>query len=356
MDLCADQLLAHWPTTGGDALTASRVAPNFRRLASRLSHPRGFNADRLLNRFVHYPRFVRRVASQYDAFHVVDHSYSQLVRSLPAHRTGVYCHDLDAFRCLLDPPADPRPRWFRAMARRILTGLQHAAIVFHSTHAVRDQIERSGLLDVTRLRHVPYGVAAEFVPFDAVQPTSLLATLPTTPWIAHIGSCIPRKRIDVLLDVFAQVRIKQPDLKLVKVGGDWTTQQRDQIAKLGLETAIVHVKNLDRIELATVYRGASLVLVPSDAEGFGLPVIEALACGAIVVASDIPVLREAGGTAAMYVPVADVSAWAEMVQSLLASPRLAPAREQRLAWASQFSWTSHATMIAEAYRELLQCA
>ncbi len=353
MDLCADQLLAHWPTTG--SVTATGVAPHFQRLVSRLSHPVGFNTDRLLNRFVHYPRFVRRVANQYDAFHVVDHSYSQLVCSLPAHRTGVYCHDLDAFRCLLDPPADPRPRWFRAMARRILTGLQHAAIVFHSTHAIRDQIERYGLLDVTRLRHVPYGVAAEFVPFDAVQPRSLFATLPPSPWIAHIGSCIPRKRIDVLLDVFAHVRIKQPDLKLVKVGGEWTAQQRDQIAKLGLETAIVHLKNLDRTDLATVYRRASLVLVPSDAEGFGLPVIEALACGAIVVASDIPVLREAGGTAAMYAPVADVPAWAEVVHSLLESPVLAPAREHRLTWASQFSWATHATTIAEAYRELLQC-
>ena len=116
------------------------------------------------------------------------------------------------------------------------------------------------------------------------------------------------------------------------------------------------MKNLDRTELATVYRSAALVLVPSDAEGFGLPVIEALACGAIVVASDIPVLREAGGNAATYAPVADVPAWAEVEHSLLESPVLAPAREQRLAWASQFSWTTHAATIAEAYRELLQCA
>ena len=355
MDLCADQLLAHWPTTTAGAITASRVVPNFRRLASRVSQRVGFNADRLLNRFVHYPRFVRRVANQYDAFHVVDHSYSQLVRSLPAKRTGVYCHDLDAFRCLLDPPADPRPRWFRAMARRILTGLQHAAIVFHNSEQTGCQLQHFKLVDPARLRHVPLGVAPEFHPSSTPVTSPALQTLPTTPWIAHIGSCIPRKRIDVLLGVFAQLRMRQPDLKLVKVGGEWTAQQRDQIAKLTLGTAIVHLKNLDRVELATVYRRASVVLVPSDAEGFGLPVIEALACGAIVVASDIPVLREAGGTAAMYAPVADVPAWVDVVRTLLASPTLAPAREQRLAWASQFSWVNHATTIAEAYRELLQC-
>ena len=242
------------------------------------------------------------------------------------------------------------------MARRILTGLQHAAIVFHNSEQTGHQLQHFKLVDPARLRHVPLGVAPEFNPSSTHVTLPSLQTLPSSPWLAHIGSCIPRKRMDVLLDVVAQVRIKQPDLKLVKVGGDWTTQQSDQIAKLGLESAIVHLKNLDRVELATVYRGASLVLVPSDAEGFGLPVIEALACGAIVMASDIPVLREAGGTAAMYAPVADVSAWAEMVQSLMASPTLACPRELRLAWASQFSWASHATTIAIAYRELLQCA
>ena len=73
------------------------------------------------------------LAGDFDLFHVVDHTYAQLVHALPADRTGVYCHDLDAFRCLLEPAADPRPRWFRALARRILTGMQKAAVVFHNS-------------------------------------------------------------------------------------------------------------------------------------------------------------------------------------------------------------------------------
>ena len=67
----------------------------------------------------------------------------------------------------------------------------------------------------------------------------------------------------------------------------------------------------DPFELAEVYRRAPVVLIPSGAEGFGLPVIEALACGAAVVASDIPALREAGGPAAAFVPVGDVGAWSD---------------------------------------------
>ena len=107
------------PTCRGRAVAveAGRLCPPFRRVATRLPavgrRNAAFNADRLLNRFVLFPRYARRSAARFDLFHVVDHTYAQLVHALPAGRAGVYCHDLDAFRCLLDPAADPRPRWFR---------------------------------------------------------------------------------------------------------------------------------------------------------------------------------------------------------------------------------------------------
>jgi glycosyltransferase involved in cell wall biosynthesis len=184
----------------------------------------------------------------------------------------------------------------------------------------------------------------------------LLDGLDGGPWVAHVGACIPRKRIDVLLAVVAAVREQVPGLRLVKVGGAWTAAQSEQIVRLGLGGAIVHVTGLSRAELAEVYRRAAVVLMPSEAEGFGLPVIEGLACGAPVVASDIPALREAGGPAAAYAPVGDVRAWAEAVVHVLADPSVAPPRAERLAWAARFSWTAHAETIAGAYHRLLQGA
>ena len=359
MDLCGDMLLDHLPQDGPLAVDAGRLCPPFRRLATRLPvvgrRRAALNADRLLNRFILFPRFAGQAVRRFDLFHVADHTYAQLVHALPAARTGVYCHDVDAFRCLFDTVANPRPRWFRAMSQRILTGLRKAAVVFHSTVAVGEEIRRAGLIDPDRLVLAPYGVSPEFTPGTTQPAVELpwLAELGGRPWVLHVGTCNKRKRIDVLLDVVAAVRQTVPDLRLVKVGGEWTADHRERIARLGLAGAITHVCGLTRVELAEVYRRAPVVLVPSGAEGFGLPVIEALACGAAVVASDIPALREAGGPAAAYAPVGDVGAWSDLVAKLLADPASAPSRCDRLAWAGRFTWTAHAEIIARTYHRLL---
>jgi glycosyltransferase involved in cell wall biosynthesis len=360
MDRCGDMLLAHLPREGPDAVQTTRLCPSFRHFATRLAvlgrRKPAFNADRILNRFLFFPRHARRAAPRFDLFHVVDHTYAQLAHALPARRSGVYCHDLDAFRCLLDPAADPRPRWFRVLARRILAGLQEAAVVFHSTAAVGEQIGRAGLVPQDRLVLAPLGRPPSSAPTRRATRCCLLPWLDRLdghPWLLHVGSCIRRKRIDVLLDVVAAVRETVPDVRLVKVSGDRSPEHRDRIARLGLTRSIVHVRDLTRAELAETYRRAAVVLVPSEAEGFGLPVIEALACGTPAVASDIPALREAGGPAAAYAPVGDVGAWADAVARVLADPATSPSRAERLAWAARFSWAAHAETIARAYCRLL---
>jgi glycosyltransferase involved in cell wall biosynthesis len=358
MDLCAEMLLRYLATEHASVIRATRMCPAFRRRAGRvpvLGERRwAFNTDRLINRFWDYPRHVRRHTTGFDLFHVCDHSYAQLLHNLPPRRTGVFCHDLDAFRCLLEPERERRPRWFRIMARSVLSGLQKAAVVFHSTAAVRRQILAQGLVDAERLVHAPYGIPSEFHAGSTECEREITGVAGEAPFLLHVGSCVPRKRIDVLLDVYAGVRKKSADLKLIKVGGSWSAAQRKQISTHGIAASITHLTDLDRRTIAGLYRKAALVLMPSEAEGFGLPVIEALACGAVVVASDITALREVGGASAIYCPVADVGAWIDTVWRLLVNPASAPARAARLAWADRFSWAGHARLIVEAYRRLLE--
>lgn len=368
MDLCVQMLLKHLQSEHNDSIQTRQVCPKFCWRLGRvplLGKKRfAYNADRLLNRFWDYPHYLSQRVADFDLFHVGDHTYAQLVHVLPPKRTGVFCHDLDAFRSLLEPEQEPRPAWYKAMSRRILRGLQSCAVVFYSTTEVLKQIEHYGLLQrfaksntasLPRLVHAPYSISPEFsVVHQHLSPADqqVLEQIGEAPFLLHVGSCISRKRIDVLLEVFAALQTGHPDLRLVKVSGDWTESQHEQIARLNIGSSIIHLQGLERTTIAALYRRASVVLLTSEAEGFGLPVIEALACGAIVAASDIPVLREVGGSAAVYCPVADVSAWVKTVEQLLANPTSAPDRHLRLAHAQKYSWSAHAQTIVAAYLQL----
>jgi len=359
MDLCSQMLVQHLQSERGESLQTIEICPPFRRQFQQLpslgQKRFAYNADRLLNRFWHYPRYLKPQVSEFDLFHVADHTYAQLVHLLPPERTGVFCHDIDAFRSLVEPEREPRPGWYRAMSKRILSGFKKAAVVFHTTTEVRQEIERYGLIEPSRLVQAPLGIASEFS-LRGDRPTladkQILEQIGQSPFILHVGSCIPRKRIDLLLEVFGRLRETRPHLKLVKVSGEWTTSQQDQIDRLELGQSILHLQGLERTTIAELYRRASAVLLTSDTEGFGLPVIEALACGAIVAVSDIPVLREVGGPAAVYCSPGDISAWAKTVEELLANPNSAPSLEIRQVQAQKYSWSAHARIIAEAYLRL----
>lgn len=353
MELTASMLVDAVGRRPDLGLAAASLRPRFVRIATRLPGVgRGRlaqNADRLLNRRWTYPRALGGIGDRFDLFHVADHSYAHLVHHLPAGRAGVYCHDLDTFRCVLEPARDPRPRWFRAIAADALEGLRRAAVVFHNTAAVGEELLGHGVVPRSRLVHAPFGPAAEFRPDGP-------AASEGGPYLLHVGSCIPRKRVDVLVEVFARARRVLPSLRLVQVGGSWPPAVRARIDELGLAPAVRQERGVTRERLASLYRGAALVLQPSDAEGFGLPVLEALACGAAVVASDLPALREVGGAAVTYRRPGDVTGFADAVSSLLERGAERPPRADRLAQAALFSRDRHGETVAGAYLSLAGAA
>jgi glycosyltransferase involved in cell wall biosynthesis len=369
MDLVGEMLIKHLSESAGAAVRATRLCPPMKRRLTRLG-PFGagrlaFNLDRVANRLWDYPRWLRRRRADFDVFHVIDHSYSQLVHQLPAERTVVTCHDLDTFRAVLQPETERRSRPFRAMVRHTLSGFRSAARVTCPSAAIREEIVAGGLLPPERVVVVPNGVHPACCPepepvADAVV-RDLLGHSVGAPELLHVGSTIPRKRIDVLLRVFAGVRRGLPGARLVRVGGEFTPKQERLVRTLGLESSIVVLPFLGREVLAAVYRRAALVLQPSEREGFGLPVAEAMACGTPVVASDLPVLREVGGRAAAYCEVADVYAWMETVVDLLDERDRSPKRwaARKVAGSTQaarFTWAEYARRMVEVYRDVLEQA
>lgn len=359
MDLCAQMLIQHMSNLDSPFIEPVQICPKFNRRLQRVpgigQKHFAYNTDRLINRFWDYPEYLKHKVKQqnFDFYHIADHSYAQLAHVLPPERTGVFCHDIDAFRSLVEPHQEVRPGWYQAMSHRILRGLQSCAVIFHSTTAVRKQIESYQLVESSRLVHAPYGIAAEFslIPENHFISQEL-EQLMRKPFILHVGSCIPRKRIDLLLNVFSQIKFSHPDFHLVKVGGEWTQGQQEQIADLNIGKSIIHLQGVERSTIANLYRRASAVLLTSESEGFGLPVIEALACGAVVMASDIPVLREVGGDAVVYCQIGDVSDWVNKLAQVLVNPSSTPSVNLRLSQAGKYSWTAHAQIIAQSYLQL----
>jgi glycosyltransferase involved in cell wall biosynthesis len=323
---------------------------------------RVFNADRFLNRFWDYPRVARRRKTEFDLFHVVDHSYGQLLHELPPERTIITCHDLDTFQCLLNPEQEPRSFLFREMMKRTLRGFRQAARVTCDSVATRDELLTHQLVEPERAVVIPNGVhpscspAADLIA-DREAERLLGPPQAGTPELLHVGSTIPRKRIDVLLRVFAAVRKEFPAARLVRVGGAFTPAQSRLADELDLTEAISVLPHVERNVLAAIYRRAAVLLQPSQREGFGLPVVEALACGTPVVASDLPVLREVGGDAALYCAINNVESWTEKVVQLLLETQRPQEKLGRsiagVAQASRYSWADYANKMVTVYRELL---
>ncbi len=365
MDLVGEMLSQSLQRDHADSFVTTRLSPPLRRRLTRL-RPKAksfFNADRLANRLWDYQRWLRPRKAQFDLFHVIDHSYSQLLHYLPSERTIVTCHDLDTFRCLLDPQADPRSRWFRKMMQHILDGFRKAALVACDSVATRDEVIAHDLIAPERLRVVTLGVhptctpephpladaeAGRYLDSDQANPINLL----------HVGSTIKRKRIDVLLRTLAAVRRDFPAARLIRVGGPFTSEQSQLLSELKLESAVVVLPFIEREVLAAVYRQADLVLQPSEGEGFGLPVVEAMACGTPVLASDIPALREVAAGACTFAQPGDLSEWVRSTSDLLIErsehPDLWTRRRQAgIENAARFSWSAYAGEMANLYRELL---
>jgi glycosyltransferase involved in cell wall biosynthesis len=365
MDLVAEMLLLNLRAPDLRVVDATELRPVMVRRFTRVPfvpHSLAETADRITNRVWDYPHWLESRRDEFDVFHIVDHSYANLVRVLPANRTIVTCHDLDAFQGVL-PGTRGGTLVTRALAHRLLEGLQAAARIVCVSQAAGDQLMSYDIVSPARVTVIPNGVhpTCSHRPDARAdrQAEELLGPMtPSAIELLHVGSTIPRKRIDVLLESVAVLRRRWSRLRLIRVGDAFTPAQERQVRQLGLTNAVTVLPFVDRRVLSALYRRASMLLQPSEREGFGLPVAEAMASGTPVVASRIPALVEVGGRAATYCPVGDVDAWVETVSELL-DERIASSSDWRarcaasLAQARRFSWREHSRRMTDLYTDVL---
>lgn len=125
-----------------------------------------------------------------------------------------------------------------------------------------------------------------------------------TPYLLAVGTLEPRKNLELLIRIFAELKqsTEFTDYSLLLAGGaGWKDLKLRKLLDQYASASIKHLGYVDDADLPSLYAGAKAFVFPSIYEGFGIPVLEARACGASVIASDIPEIREAGGTGVLYV-------------------------------------------------------
>jgi glycosyltransferase involved in cell wall biosynthesis len=283
-----------------------------------------------------------------------------LVNVLPlaTARPGVVTvHDLSFLRL---------PELFPPYKRAYLTALCRASVaraqqIIAVSQQTADDLALAWGVDAKRVLVAPNGVDSRFSPGTPAQAMSFRHArgLPERYWF-YLGTLEPRKNLLVLLEAFARWRqsvcqsvssvAALPHLVLAGGKGWYYDTIFAQVAALGL-AEIVHFPGfVPDAELPQWYRAAELFLYPSRYEGFGLPVVEAMACGTPVICSNAPGVREVAGAAAMQLAPDDVEAWVAALSVAATQPAyLAELRSAGSERARQFTWETAAAVTIDAY-------
>lgn len=290
------------------------------------------------------------LVGQGDIFHATDHVLPHLARA----RSVFTLHDLSFIT---------RPethlgsnRWFLRLAVPMFLRRSNAVICV-SEHTRADAI-RHYRLDESKIHVIPEGVNSRFQPME--DPSVRLAVrakygLPEE-FILFVGTIEPRKNLVALLGAYRELRAEGRPEKLVVVGrkGWLHGPTFSRLRELGLEGEVLFLGYVADDDLPAIYSAASVFVFPSLYEGFGLPPLEAMACGTPVVCSNASSLPEVCGDAAILVPPTDVLAMTAALRRVLDDPELRlQLRSRGLRQAARFSWEEVAARTISVYREVI---
>ncbi|MFD7656765.1 glycosyltransferase family 4 protein [Actinosynnema sp. NPDC059797] len=252
----------------------------------------------------------------------------------PALRAGgvVTVHDL----AFLDAPGDLPPS-DRRLPELVQRSASRADVVCTPTRAVASVVEERLGVHPDKIVVTPLGVDPAW--FAARPPSPALRDRLGLPseYLLFVGAGGPRKGLGTLVAAHSA----RPSLPPLVLAGPGAPAADDRVLRTGY---------LNDVDLRSVVAGASALVLPSRDEGFGLPVLEALACNVPVVCTDVPALREVADGHAAHVPVGDVEALAQAMADAVETPATPAGQAARRAHAAGFTWRRTAEKTVEAYR------
>lgn len=254
------------------------------------------------------------------------------------------------------------PQYFRP-ARRVYQrrftrrSARAASLVVTVSEATkRDVMEYFGVAE-SRIRVIHPAIDEDFRPQrDPATRASFRSRLGLPDrYILFLGTIEPRKNLLTLIEAYATLRAMDPDTPPLILAGakGWYYQAVfDKVRALGLERSVTFAGYVDRNDQPLWYSCAELCVYPSLYEGFGLPVVEALACGTPTVTSNVSSLPEAGGTVALLVDPGSQDALAHAMRDVLSDPAVRVRTEEAgPQWARRFSPARMAAEYVDVYRE-----
>ena len=258
----------------------------------------------------------------------------------------VMVHDL---RSISHPERSVQSFYFRSWVPPLLRSCRH--VLTNSQFTAREIQRCTGLPD-SRITVTPLGYDDQ-----AFKPGPPPPGSKERPYLLNVGQAYPHKNLRRLIQAFAQVATRQPELRLVLAGKPHLTETpvlKDMVRELGLQKRVEFRSYVPYAELPDLYRGALALVYPSLWEGFGLPILEAMACGTPVITSRGSGTEEVAGGAALFIdPERTESIGAAIYELITNEMTRRLYRDRGLERASNFSWLRASTDTRSALHTLL---
>jgi glycosyltransferase involved in cell wall biosynthesis len=307
---------------------------------------------RLNGNFRYWDQYVRYQwlsrAVQGDVNHVIDHGYGHLLHSLCKQKSIVTFHDSVVNKL-------SQISWrTRFSVQYSFLALRKAARIITDS-----KISRNDFLNLVHFPedkvHVIYpGVDSAFRILPDQAQLRQLYNLPSR-YILHVGNNLPYMNVDGVLLTFKELVKRGLDISLVRVGDRFTKKQEAFVENANLKNRVVQLGSIDLENLVAVYNCADALIYPALYAGFGLPPLEAMACGTPVICSNRGSLSEIAGDVALMVDPENQANMAESTAQLLADRNLQDTyRAKGLQHAKIYSWDKTASEVLSIYRSVYQ--
>lgn len=309
-------------------------------------------------RYWHYPQEFK--AAGVDIFHVVDHSDGHYVYWLSGSGKPIIvtCHDLINFiqpQNISDQSKFPTvSRFIWEYAVKGISKADHIITVSNHTKSDVEQILNVSPKQITTIPNAVDSVFQVLIPEEKSRLRKIYGLPPEAVVLLNVGSNHPRKNVFSVLKALLHLKRRELPFHFLKAGADFTNEQKKFLEEENLVRNTTYLGKPSKTSLVNIYNAADILISPSLYEGFGITVLEAMACGTAVIAANTTSLPEVVGDAGILVDPMNTEAIAASIYQLYKEPDV---YEQKVAAGLErvkcYSWEKTAESVANVYEKAI---